>query len=483
MKKLLAILMTLSLLFYALPALAEGYDDALDAAFEAGRMTFTKADFPLPDLATCEIVAPPDELWQFVGIEPMDEAQMRAVLAQAELAVFSYAPDGRSGIGMLAVSEGALPFAVSSDRLSIIWPRETRGVYDPYGTLGKAYQRFWLWQDRAAGPFGMGEKGAIWSPTGRYCCVVNGMRVLREMRIECGTPLMVDTQTGELFALDAFNPKLMSEDGGCWIGGCFAGDDSAFYAMAVASRYDDPYTLIRYDLETSEAAPCAGFNVNNLPAMTTLADGSIVMLIDTRRETEPQALARVMPDGSIEKYDLLMNGEFWRLRVTNNCCSGESGWALLRGALILSDVEGGGGYFSLLRVNAADGLSEGADVLWMLSGDTLRFEALDAAHMPGTAVEWVQDFVSRHMQVLNMAMSPDGRYAAVFAAGAGARHGESALLIVRLEDMAVLPAQGVDMGNIEPWVMGAVRNKHLLSWSEAGLLLSTNGLWRPEAQD
>ena len=482
MKKPLAMLLTLSLLLWAVPALAEGYDDALDAAFEAGRVAFTKADFPLPDLATCEIVAPPDELWVFAGIEPMNEAQMRAALARAELAVFSYAPDGRSGIGMLAVAEGALPFAVSPNRLAIIWPNESRGAYDSYGQLGKVYQRFFLYQDSAPGPFGMGEEGAIWSSSGRYCCVLNSMRVLQEMRLEFGAPLIVDTQTGELFALDTFNPKLMSADGGCWIGGCFAGDDSAFYAMAVSSRYDDPYTLIRYDLETGEAAPCAGFNVNSLPAMTTLADGSIVMLIDTRRETEPQALARVMPDGSIEKHDLLMNGEFWRLRVTNDCCSNESGWALLRGALILSDVEGGGGYFSLLRVNAADGLSEGADVLWMLSGDTLRFEALDAAHMPGTAVEWVQDFVSRHMQVLNMAMSPDGRYAAVFAAGAGARHGESALLIVRLEDMAVLPAQGVDMGNIEPWVMGAVRKQHLLSWSEAGLMVSTSGLWRLQAQ-
>jgi len=50
---------------------------------------------------------------------------------------------------------------------------------------------------------------------------------------------------------------------------------------------------------------------------------------------------------------------------------------------------------------------------------------------------------------------------------------------VRLEDMAVLPAQGVDMGNIEPWVKGAVRKQHLLSWSEAGLMVSTSGLWQP----
>ena len=176
MKKLLAILITLALLLCALPALTEGYDDALDAAFEAGRVKFTQANYPLPDLATCEIVAPPDELWQFAGIEPMDEAQMRAVLTQAELTVFSYAPDGRSGIGMLAVGEGALPFAMSPDRLAIIWPNESRGAYDSYGQLAKVYQRFFLYQDSAAGPFGMGEEGAIWSHSGRYCCVVNGMR-------------------------------------------------------------------------------------------------------------------------------------------------------------------------------------------------------------------------------------------------------------------------------------------------------------------
>ena len=237
MKKLLAILLILSMLLCALPALAEGFDDALDAAFEAGRVKFTQANYPLPDLATCEIVAPPDELWQFAGIEPMDEAQMRAVLTQAELTVFSYAPDGQSGIGLLAVGGAALPFAMSPDRLAIIWPREDRGVQDSYGIMDKVYHRFYFGQDLGASPFGMGEEGAIWSHSGRYCCVVNGMRVLREGRVEFGAPFMVDTQTGELFALDAFNPKLLSEDGGCWIGGCFAGDDSAFYAMAVASRY------------------------------------------------------------------------------------------------------------------------------------------------------------------------------------------------------------------------------------------------------
>ena len=478
MKKLLAILMTLSLLLCALPAAAEGYDDALDAAFEAGRVTFTKADFPLPDLATCEIVTPPDELWQFVGVEPMDAAQMRAVLAQAELAVFSYAPDGRSGIGMLAVSEGALPFAVSSDRLSIIWPRETRGVYDPYGTLGKAYQRFWLWQDRAAGPFGMGEEGAIWSPTGRYCCVVNGMRVLREMRIECGAPLMVDTQTGELFALDAFNPKLMSEDGGCWIGGCFSGDESAFYAMTFAHRYGDRYTLVRYDLETFEATPCAGFEVNSLPAMAMLADGNIFALLDHRKSDDPQALARIAPDGSVETRELLLKGDYWRLRVASACCSPESGWALLRGTFITADIPGGGD-LGLQRLSTADGFCEGADIVWVLPADARRFEALDAVHMPETAKDWVMDFIDRHMRILDVTLSPGGHYAAVFVAGAGARRDERGLLIVRLEDMAVLPAQGVDLGKTDRWVLAAGTGIHMMSWSEAGLLLSTSGLWQP----
>ena len=228
MKKLFAIVLILSLMLCTLPVMAEGYDEALDAAFEAGRVAFTQAGFLLPDLTTFEIVEPPDDLWQFAGIEPMDEAQMRAVLAQAELAVFSYAPDGQSGIGMMVVGEGMLPFAMSPDRLAVIWPREDRGVQDSYGLMDKVYHRFYFGQDPGARHFGMGEEGAVWSPTGRYCCVLNSARVLQEMHIEFGAPFIIDTQTGELFALDAFNPKLMSEDSGCWIGGCFSRDDSAF---------------------------------------------------------------------------------------------------------------------------------------------------------------------------------------------------------------------------------------------------------------
>ena len=37
MKNLISILISLALLLCALPAMAESYDDALDAAFEAGR--------------------------------------------------------------------------------------------------------------------------------------------------------------------------------------------------------------------------------------------------------------------------------------------------------------------------------------------------------------------------------------------------------------------------------------------------------------
>ena len=481
MKKLLAILLILSMLLCALPALAEGFDDALDAAFEAGRVKFTQANYPLPDLATCELVAPPDELWQFAGIEPMDEAQMRAVLTQAELTVFSYAPDGQSGIGLLAVGGAALPFAMSPDRLAIIWPREDRGVQDAYGLMDKVYHRFYFGQDLGAGPFGMGEEGAIWSPTGRYCCVVNGMRVLREGRVEFGAPCMVDTQTGELCALDAFYPKLMSEDGGCWIGGCFARDDSAFYAMAVARRYDDRYTLVRYDLETFEATPCAGFEVNSLPAMAMLADGNIFALLDHRKNDDPQALARIAPDGSTETRELLMKGDFWRLRVASACCSAESGWALLRGAFITADIPGG--YLSLQRLRAADGFSEWAETLWVLSADTLQFEALDAAQLPETPKEWATQFVDRHMQILDARLSPNGRYAAVLAMMNGARHGETMLLMVRLEDMAVLPVQGVNLGKTDRWVMGAGTGIHMMSWSEAGLLLSTSGLWQLRTQD
>ena len=83
MNKLLSAIVILAvLLTLPVAALAEDYDDALDAAFDAGSLAFAHADFPLPDPETCEIVMPPDALWQFIGIEPMDEAQIRAVVRE-----------------------------------------------------------------------------------------------------------------------------------------------------------------------------------------------------------------------------------------------------------------------------------------------------------------------------------------------------------------------------------------------------------------
>lgn len=238
---------------------------------------------------------------------------------------------------------------------------------------------------------------------------------------------------------------------------------------------------MRYDLETFEATPCAGFKVNSLPAMAMLADGNIFALLDHRKNDDPQALARIAPDGSTETRELLMKGDFWRLRVASACCSAESGWALLRGAFITADIPGG--YLSLQRLRAADGFSEWAETLWVLSADTLQFEALDAAHLPETPKEWATQFVDRHMQILDARLSPNGRYAAVLAMMNGARHGETMLLMVRLEDMAVLPVQGVNLGKTDRWVMGAGTGIHMMSWSEAGLLLSTSGLWQLRTQD
>lgn len=483
MNKLLSAIVILAvLLTLPVATLAEDYDDALDAAFDAGSLAFAHADFPLPDPETCEIVMPPDALWQFIGIEPMDEAQIRAALRQADVAVCSYAPDGQSGIGLLAVGGAALPFALSPGRLAIIWPNEERGVYDQYGMPGTLYKHFYLNQDTSAGPFAMGEQGAIWSPGGRYCCTLNGMRVLQQMRVEFGAPLILDTQTGELFAVDSFGPQLMRPDGGFWIDGCFAGDESAFYAVTYSNRYAKQYTLVRYDLETYEAAPCAGFEINSLPAMTALGDGSMFALIDTRRQDEPQALARVAPDGSVETREFMLADENWRLRAVSACGSAESGWTLLRGAFILREMDGQG-YFGLVRLRPGDDLLDGTDTIWALSAESGQFEALGAEQLSGTMVDWVSTFIPGHMQILDVALSPGGRYAAVFAAMTGPRQGETALLIVRLSDMAVLPAQGVDIDASEMWVTRANRGRALMSWSEAGLLLTTTGLWQPEARN
>lgn len=475
MKKLISILLMLALLCGA-TALAEGgCDGALDAAFEKGEVAFAPADVKLPDIASCEIVMPPDALWQYLGLGSVSEAQLRAMLSQAELAVFSYAPDGETGVGLVGDGSGGLPVAITPERIVVICPTEERGVYSEYGMPMRVYQNLFM-QYKPERPLGMGDEGVIWSPGGRYLCVLNSTVLFQQMRAEYGTPAIIDTQTGEMFALDSFGEKPMAGGYGFWITGCFAGDESAFYALAYTDRYDDRYSVVRYDLQTCEATPCGGFENNGLPTLSMLSDGSVFALIDIRKMDEPQVVARVSQDGSIEKLEMCIAGECWRYRARRAVCSADSGWALLRGVFDIASEQASLAVSGLQRLRASGDLSDGADAVWVLSADTRQFEAVEASQLPDDEAGWT-DFKQQHMQILDVKLSPEGRYAAVLAAG----NGEAALLIARLEDMVVLPAEGVDPGDFQSLAMRADKGMPYMEWSEAGLLTMSGGLWQPKA--
>ena len=324
-----------------------------------------------------------------------------------------------------------------------------------------------------------GDEGAIWSPGGRYFCVFNATVIFQQLRLENGSPIIVDTQTGEMFAVDSFSDRMSDENFGFWYGGCFSADERSFYAMVCSSRYENRYTPVRYDLETLTAEPCGeGFTVNAVPGVARLEDGSLLFLLDKFKREEAQAVVRLAPDGTVRKQALPLASADWSFLGRRFAFSPESGWALIRGSIFTAETNGES--FGLVRLRPADAPAEGTGTVWTITAEPCAAEAWDAASLTeqlATDVERIR-FQDAHLGILDMKLSPDGRYAALLTA----REGEIWLLILRLEDMAILPAEGVDAGAFRQLIPLENGGIPALNWSEAGLLdINGQTLWRPAA--
>ena len=78
----------------------------------------------------------------------------------------------------------------------------------------------------------------------------------------------------------------------------------------------------------------------------------------------------------------------------------------------------------------------------------------------------LQAVEGRYAYLMDAKLSPDGRYAAL----AAVKDQEVRIFILRLEDMAVLPAEGIETSF--EMTLGALNGgMPALDWSEAGLLV------------
>lgn len=452
------------------------YDEMLDAAFYVGSVRFAHADYIIPDPAECEIIMPPAELWKMLGIESVSEQQIRQTLAQSMFIVVNYAPDGSHGIGIVGINDVPLSFAFSPERISIICLTEERGVFNEVGMLGIIYSNHYL-KFNPQMPLGMGDEGIIWSPGGRYFCILNSTAFFQQMRQEYAAPVIIDTYTGEMFAVDSFGNRPMAAGYGAWITGCFSEDEQHFYAMIVSDRYSSRYELVRYDLNTFECTPISGFACNPLPVLTMLTDGSFVSLIDTTGKDVNQALVRVAEDGAVAPQELLAKGENWRSRATRAYSSAESGWTLLRGALLYQNGDQTNDISYLLRKRVDEADTEWWNTIWTIDAETCQPHAYNEDDISNmfSSESSAKESVKGHMAIVDAKLSPNGKYAALLLVN----REKAALIIVRLEDMKALEAQGVELGEYyETLKANYSRSLPFLSWSEAGIMLMGRDLWQ-----
>ena len=483
MKKIVCVcLVLLFLLGVFSSALGESLDSAFDKAFDKNKLSLKQEKNVRLIDEDRELVLPPAEALEALGFSGLSTEEAKALLQKAQLAVISYSPDGTHGIGFISMDRSLLPVVVSADRISMIYPTHERGVEDKYGVLDKYYQRNYFSMNSHA-LLGMEDVGMIWSPSGRYCCALNNERLLTMGQYEYGSPIFIDTHTGEMFMADSFDTKFSRTDIGSWLSGCFSEDEQYFYAMYYGRRFENVCTYLRYDMATFGYEELYGMDINGRPTLTQLKDGSLLALSDTRGiGITAQQLIKIAPDGRVESTaieEMMTATQEHPLYYKRLYCSAESGWVLAPASYI-DKYTSDSATIGLLRLRPEDSLNEGMDTMWMICAQTMQPEAFSKEQLSEYYASDFDRYQSDkdYLYIIDVKLSPEGRYAAVIAgAPQGRLHDEIAvMLIIRLSDMKALEAKKIDVGKLNSVTMP--RNQYLLNLSDQGILYTHSGLFQ-----
>ncbi len=532
MKKAMAVLLLLTILTSGAASAESATGAVLDEGFEKNWVTLEKAPFEKPDPETCRIAAPPEEAWGIIqGIRtesqgeeaeteiiPIDEAMIRNLLAEGEIVILSYAPDGKHGVGYIGTENAALPVAVSEDSIAVVYPSRSRGVEDIYGMAERYYLRRWLKPGNNSYLLGTGRSGMAWSPDGRYCCAINGELIRNERNLkDGGMPAIVDTQTGEMFLLDAYGKNYLKEDGGVLTTGFFSSDGQYFYGVFIGAKYpseteDRGYVLIRYSLATYEAERIMDLDTD-VQSAAMLPDGRILMLSVRRGRDDPLELA-VIRDGEYTERQAVplteeavtcelavspASGSAMLLTMTSGNSSAARRSVTDAGAVTPVAVS----VYAVSSVSPEKPLAESLETGWVVRGRIYiqRLEGVDAEHLSsitalqeyllppgGTAVDFLTGKAEAPWKIWEAELSPDGRYAALLVS---VNRGDTPdgrikifLQIVRLSDMKMLTAAGfiLDLEEVNRNYMltRASETGSILNWSEAGIIFCAGEpeLWK-----
>lgn len=437
-------------------------NSALDSAFEAGRLTLEKAEFPAVTADAIEIA---DEVWGLLGQEkPADPAALIAAsLSELPITWLSLSPSGNSG---LLTAEGMPGISYYNGKYHLLYPSQTRGVADTNGSLARMYEKKFQTL--------IGNEGVVYSPDGRYAAFTD-YHALTSMQLG-REPVVIDLSTGEMILIATYaaenllGRKIMAT-------AAFSSDGRYMYYMLYGNGTEFRTALYRYDLQEGKTELCySGSNGNYLPSLFELKDGSLLVLRDMFNGEAP-GITRISFEngawtGAEYTFDLFP-------RINQLRYSANSGYAVVYDLTSIANncvfqcirpEEGFAGLNQYHAISKADNQ--------ILTFTAEEFDAMskewDAALQSGTAESMYQAMSVQ--RTLNTVLSPDGHYALMLTVHDGTPENPAEskhLYLVRLDDLSIKEVAGIDPGVIP--VGAPARNfRQLIEWNTDTLLIGTS---------
>lgn len=458
---LATVIMLLSCMTAALGEMAERASYTMDASFVTGQLYLFEydpffqegqfvlempADVQLNDSESLSALLENQQMTRSDdGTTVRFELDEKAVQYMREtFELISMSPDCSVGI----YSDRENFFAVSQGKIIVMQPDFQRG-----GGNREAF-KFALEPKRF---FNIGHQGMVWSPDNRYVVTGNYRETIQRFK---GFPLiLMDVWTGDIFSVTTFGLECL-RDGAGVLSVCFDRSGRYLYYCGNGKYYEGGYALVRYDLETGEHVLC--HTDKHYSHILGLFETSSGEFINTRCDFKKSGVGLNVFEN--------VNGEYTDRIVLFSMTIGahplhmmfspDTGWGLMHVRVYKSVYS----FEGFIRFSEKDDFHD-EQALWVInSSDTTRAYAIDMEQLEMLKELIERDETSPVMGIASIALSPDGRYAILYAG----RNAVYSFYLLRLEDMALRKI--VTPENLDFVMLGSLRTKEF----EPGII------WHPD---
>lgn len=444
---------------------APAEQSALDAAFEADRLTLVKAD---GIRITAEDFDFTDAMLAAMGQQSVSSAELRAaaeeLVSSGNITLMSLSPTGNSGFLTL----NGTPAAYYGGKVRMLYPSAERGVEDTYENLKKYYEHL-----TARFSVMIGEEGIQYSPDGRYAIILNIRLSLINGQFFLD-PILIDLSTGEVILTATYPTKISQENMAVATTATFSADGRYLYYMTYGHIDDTQTQLYRYDLESGTTELCRG-NTQWLyyPHLCEVGPESFIIISDTNRTSEQQKLVSLQKADDrwvLREHQLpVLRAFYYANKMSYSAASGHG--------FLLGRNDAGAGYYGLSPISARDDYAGLNQVVCFTGGKAVtlspeeyqaQVEAAGRALPEGEQGRFGASF--GYDAILQATLSPDGRYVLLLTENQA--DSSRGLYLLRLEDLAMREIGGIAPETIQVGAFG--RDYPIqIEWNTDTLIIGT----------